>query len=313
MIEPSVMAASLLTAACAMLLMRLLLPPRRRLASRIRPYTVDSRTALGAGADLRTISSSGAMSGVFGPIAKRLADWLGGVLDRMSEESLQLRLRQAGLYHQLSARDKVTAYRMDQLRSLLIWAGGAAAAALTLGLAQARAVVFVALGLVIGATRQRGKLEKAVERRRERMRIEVYTVDQLLAMRIRAGGGVVGAVAQMVRRGSGPVVAELTEALRLHRAGMRASDAFARISSLTPEPFCARTYSLLGIAEERGVDLAGGLLALAEDVREARREAIRRTATRRRAAMLIPTIVILAPVMLLFVGAPLPSLILGFQ
>ena len=55
------------------------------------------------------------------------------------------------------------------------------------------------------------------------------------------------------------------------------------------------------------------LLGLADDVREARREAIRRAATKRRAAMLIPTIAILAPVMLLFVGAPLPSLILGLE
>jgi hypothetical protein len=54
------------------------------------------------------------------------------------------------------------------------------------------------------------------------------------------------------------------------------------------------------------------LLSLAEDVRESRREAIRRAATKRRAAMLIPTIAVLAPVMLLFVGAPLPSLVLGF-
>lgn len=121
------------------------------------------------------------------------------------------------------------------------------------------------------------------------------------------------AVGDLVRRGNGSVVMELAEALRLHRAGTRAADAFARIAALTPEPFCARTYSLLAVAEDRGVDLAGGLLALAEDVREARREAIRRSATKRRAAMLIPTIVILAPVMLLFVGAPLPSLLLGFR
>jgi hypothetical protein len=50
---------------------------------------------------------------------------------------------------------------------------------------------------------------------------------------------------------------------------------------------------------------------LSEDVREARREAIRRMATKRRAAMLIPTIAILAPIMLLFVAAPLPRIVFG--
>src|SRR5680860_1034039 len=104
---------------------------------------------------------------------------------------------------------------------------------------------------------------------------------------------------------------ELAEALRLHRSGMPASEALAHIAHMTPEPHAARTYWLPSSAEERGADLAGALLALGEDVREARREAIRRAATKRRAAMLIPTIAILAPIMLLFVAAPLPSIVFG--
>jgi pilus assembly protein TadC len=109
------------------------------------------------------------------------------------------------------------------------------------------------------------------------------------------------------------VVAELSDALRLHRSGWRAGDAFRRIAELTPEPFCGRTYRLLATAEERGADLAPALLDLAEDVRETRRESIRRSATKRRAAMLLPTIAILAPVLILFVAAPLPYLITGWR
>jgi hypothetical protein len=70
---------------------------------------------------------------------------------------------------------------------------------------------------------------------------------------------------------------------------------------------------MLASAEERGVDLGRALLSLSEDVRETRRESIKRTATKRRAAMLIPTIAILAPVLILFVAAPLPYLITGWQ
>jgi hypothetical protein len=62
---------------------------------------------------------------------------------------------------------------------------------------------------------------------------------------------------------------------------------------------------------ERGADLAEGLLALSAQLREARREAVRKQAVRRRAAMLLPTIGILAPIMLLFIAAPLPSIVLG--
>ena len=109
------------------------------------------------------------------------------------------------------------------------------------------------------------------------------------------------------------VVSELADALRLHRAGWSAGDAFRRIAELCPEPFCGRTYRLLASAEERGADLAGALLDLAEDVRESRRESIKRSATKRRAAMLVPTIAILAPVLILFVAAPLPYLITGWN
>ena len=54
-----------------------------------------------------------------------------------------------------------------------------------------------------------------------------------------------------------------------------------------------------------------GCAALSEDLRDARRDEMRRTATKRRAAMLVPTIAVLAPIMLLFVAAPLPSIVFG--
>ncbi len=54
-----------------------------------------------------------------------------------------------------------------------------------------------------------------------------------------------------------------------------------------------------------------GCAALSEDLRDTRREEIRKSATKRRAAMLVPTIAVLAPVMLLFIAAPLPSIVFG--
>ena len=40
---------------------------------------------------------------------------------------------------------------------------------------------------------------------------------------------------------------------------------------------------------------------------------IKRSATKRRAAMLVPTIAVLAPVLILFVAAPLPFVITGWR
>ncbi|MEX2654083.1 MAG: type II secretion system F family protein, partial [Acidimicrobiia bacterium] len=239
------------------------------------------------------------------------AERVGDVMDGLSRDALLLRLRQARLFQ--DSDDPAAAYRIRQLLTVVSATAGSGAVAGMVGMSGSQVLAVVALGLVIGATRQRGRLDRAIDERRARMSIEIYTVNQLLAMRVRAGGGVVSAVSQIVARGRGEVVEELREALRLHRAGQPAASAFRRIADETPEPSCARTYGFLALAEERGTDLADALLSLAEDVRESRREAIRRSATKRRAAMLVPTIAILAPVMLLFVGAPLPSLVLGFD
>jgi len=316
-IELRVMLAAGVTALAAALASRLILRPTRRLAGRVRPYSIGARTTLGRSADVRALAAgSGAVSavrGLFGPLLSAVAVRAGRLIERGGDEMLVRKLSQSGMYPELGEQERLSSYRMRQLTTLLGWLGAAVFYSLWRDVSTRTAVALVVLGAVIGVTRVRGRLEAAIEDRRARMRIEIYTVNQLLAVRARAGGGVIQAVSRLVDRGRGEVVAELKEALRMHRAGMRAAEAFRHIAEATPEPACARTYSLLAIAEERGVDLADGLLSLSEDVRESRREAIRRSATKRRAAMLVPTIAILAPIMLVFVGAPLPQLVLSWR
>ena len=306
-LTPISVLAPLSVAAVVGLLVYYLVPPPRSVRSRVHPYLNPSV------AGTRTEVSGGPISKVFGPIVNQLAAWLGRFMERSGDQVTIDRLRQAGWYRDVAESQMISAYRMSQLRSISI--------ALLLGLALGQVlslsplfrVLLAALALLVGATRHRSAIQKAIDARRELMRTEIYTVNQLLAMRVRAGGGVVNAVTSTVHRGQGEVVTELSDALRLHRAGWRAGDAFRRIAELTPEPFCSRTFRLLASAEERGADLAGGLLDLAEDVRETRRESIKRSATKRRAAMLVPTIAILAPVLILFVAAPLPYLITGWR
>jgi tight adherence protein C len=304
---PLLLIAAGATSMFAALLVRALFPPARSLASRLNPYLAPAKSVS------RRASASGPLTAVFGPIVESLAESVGRLLEKAGEQVTFLELRQAGWYRDVVEEEAVPAFRLAQLRSITIGVGVALVLGQVVHLSPIQRAVLIALGLVVGATRQRSALESAVADRRERMRIEIYTVNQLLAMRVRAGGGVVHAVQEVVRRGEGEVVAELADALRLHRSGWRAGDAFRRIGELTPEPFCARTYRLLATAEERGADLAPALLDLAEDVRETRRESIRRSATKRRAAMLVPTIAILAPVLILFVAAPLPYLITGWR
>jgi Flp pilus assembly protein TadB len=201
-------------------------------------------------------------------------------------------------------------YRVRQLGEGVVGAvlGGMAAAVLHTPLIALPAGV---AGFLVGFTRPRRRLERAVSDRAARMRLELYTVNHLLAMHVRTGAGPMQAVQRIVGRGHGAVIAELRDVLAWIRSGTGEAPAFRRAAELTPEPSAARTYQLLAAGVERGVDLAGGLLSLSEDIRDVRREQIHKEAVRRRAAMLVPTIGILAPIMLLFIAAPLPSIVLG--
>ncbi len=80
---------------------------------------------------------------------------------------------------------------------------------------------------------------------------------------------------------------------------------------MTHEPAAARLYRLLSASSRTGGDVAQALLAVAADLRDPRGEQIARAAVRRRTAMLLPLLLFIAPVMVLFVAAALPSLILG--
>jgi Flp pilus assembly protein TadB len=288
-------------------------PPTRRLAGRVRPYAVVARAALGhppepahvAGASFATTTT---LPRLFGPLVRGALARLSAIIETRGDEHLARLLRQAGV-------DDMTPdeYRVRQLGgAALVGALGSGAAAVLLRNPLVALVALVA-GFAFGATRQRRRVERAIAARAGRMRLELYTVNHLLAMHARTGAGVMQAVQRIANRGRGAVVSELRDALSWTRSGMSEADAFRRLAALTPEPSAARTYQLLAAGVERGVDLGAGLLALSEDLRDARREQLHKEAVRRRAAMLVPTIAILAPIMLLFIAAPLPAIVLGHR
>jgi len=285
-------------------------PPTPRLAPRVRPYAMRARRALGlhepAARALATAVGGGAMGRLFGPPLRSLALRTGKLTSSGGDEAIVRLLRQAGR-RDLTPDD----YLVQQLRDALLGAALGGAAVAILLHAPLAALVGAVAGFVVGLTRTRRRLEREVAERAERIRLELYTVNHLLAMHVRTGAGPIQAVQRLVERGHGAAVGELREVLVWIRSGMGEAEAFRRAGQLTPEAGATRTYQLLEAGVERGVDLAGGLLALSEDLRDARREQLHKDAVRRRAEMLIPTIGILAPIMLLFIAAPLPSIVLG--
>jgi len=285
-------------------------PPTRRLAPRVRPYAVVARTSLGHEPDRTAQRGSSPLAGatlprLFGPPVRALFGRVSTAIESRGDDHLSKALRQAG---SAATPDD---YRVKQLvTGVTVAASGGAAVALTL-----RTPLLVLLaagaGFMYGAARVRRTLERAIEARAARIRLELYTVNHLVAMHVRTGAGAMQAVQRIVQRARGVVADELADIVTWTRSGMAEGEAFRHAAELTPEPSAARTYQLLAAGVERGVDLAGGLLALSEDIRDARREELHKQAVRRRAAMLVATIAILAPIMLLFIAAPLPSIVLG--
>lgn len=298
-----------LFATSAICLSRMIIKPPRRLSNRVAPFTQSNRSRLGRGADISAIgsldvqASHSALGRMFGPIGQSMADAFGQIIDAGDDTHLALRLRQAGFLDQSPSQ-----YRVRQLSYTVMGSLGFAGIGLMY-----RSTLFTLLGffggLIWGATLWRSRVNKAIAKRRERMRIELYTVAQLIAMHMRTGHGSVAAVQQVVGRGRGPVVRELAEALSWMSGGMGQADAYERLAAETPEPTAGRLYRALADGVRSGGDLAGTLLSISEDLRDERREELERTATKRRGAMLIPTIVFMAPIVLLFLVAPLPRML----
>jgi tight adherence protein C len=313
-VTAEVLVAACLAAVAVMASSRIAVPPRRALQTRLRPYASLHRVRLGTGypdpsiVDVTRRPPASAVVEVFGPMLARAARALSTVVDAGDSDAIERRLRQAGI-EPASAEQ----HRMRQL-----------------GHATAGVAVGVCLGLVVfrsgpmtllmaaclgfpAATVQRNRVSRAIDHRRERMRSEVYTVAHLLAVLIRTGHGPVDAVRSVSAVGRGPVVEELREALGWISGGTSPQRAWDKLAEATPEPTAARLYRLLSASARGGGDLARPLLAVADDLRAERREQLARAAVRRRTAMLLPLLGLIAPVMVLFIGAALPSLVLGVR
>lgn len=288
-----------------------LVRPPSRLGTRLAPYTVGARARLG-----RPVSTEGLAARPrqgTRPFRARASQALGRLYDGRSDEMLARQLEQAGILREVAEEDRVAEYRVRQLVTAVSWIACCTGFGILLGASTPVVLALTALGALVGTTRWPGRVDRAIEERRQRIRIELYTVNHLLAMHLRTGAGVVQAVRRVTERTRGAVVAELAEALTLHRSGRTVVEALEQVAGRTPEPNAARTYRLLAGGVQYGSDLAETLRVLSDDLREQRLEALKREATQRRAAMLVPIVAVLAPVMLLFIAAPLPSLVLGTQ
>ncbi len=245
-----------------------------------------------------------ALRRVLGPLTGGVLAFLNRWLGAGSSANLELKLRQAGMA--MTAEG----YRRAYLR----WLAGTPLALGALGATAGKAgyvVAFFLAGLVAGARRLPEQVKARTKRRRERMRSDLPAVAAVLALKIENNKSLVVAVSDLVAQGSGPVVDELQRALHLVNAGYGEAPAFELIAQETPEPSAARFYRFLAAATSGGLDLARALLDQANELRAQRREEVERSAARRQMSLVVPNLVFMAPVMFVFLLAPLPQLLFG--
>jgi tight adherence protein C len=306
-VNAQVGAIAVFAAVAAGCLARAAIRQPRPLATRVQPYTAGHRRAFGtvlAGRPGEAHAGRSGLTLVFGPFVRQLANGLAAVVDASNSTSVELRLQQAGL--DLTAEQ----YRTRQLAyTSAALAGGALLGVLLGQSAGIMLLLTIAAGLW-GATRWRGRLDRVITKRRDRMRAELYTVCQLLAVYLRTGDTPAGSVDRLVRRTSGEITAELSAAAAEVRTGVPVAAAFERLTSTTPEPAAARLYRLLASTWSAGGD-DGALFALGEDMRASRREDLTRLMAKRETAMALPLVMVIGPILILFVAAAIPHIVFG--
>lgn len=291
--------------------------PPRRLGSRVRPYSNATRLEFRPSPDAAARMDPGRTHGdsairrLLGPMLAGTVYPLARLLMPMDDRELAVRLRQAGLFPDLEEAARPRVYRMRSLGLMVLYATVLAGVALVGGGSGMRVILFMTAGAALGGLQVRARLSEAVRRRREAIRSELYTINQLVAMYTRVGGGPIQGLRYVVGRARGIAVEEIAEVLHLHERGWAFAEAMARAERLTPEPEAARTYRVMARSQEQGSDLSDALLGLSKDLRAMRRDALRRAAARRRILMVIPVVVVLAPITMLFMAAPIPSIVFG--
>ncbi|MDW3212637.1 MAG: type II secretion system F family protein [Ilumatobacteraceae bacterium] len=305
--NPQVAAISACAAVAAWCLARAIVRQPKPLASRVQPYTTAHRRAFGtyrAGLPVETAGGRSGVALVFGPLVRNLANGLAAVVDASNSTSAELRLRQAGL--DLT----VEQYRTRQLAYTVGAVVAGAAIGVVLGGSAGIVLLLAVLGGLWGATRWRGRVDRLITKRRERMRSELYTICQLLAIYLRTGDTPAGAVDRLVRRSRGEVVGELAAGAAQVRNGVPVAVAFERLTSTTPEPAAARLYRALASTWAAGGD-DQALFALAEDMRASAREDLARQMAKRETAMALPLVMVIGPILILFVAAAIPHIVFG--
>lgn len=272
------------------------LPATPSLAERVAPYLLSGRAPF---SDTRSVPAGGVLPRSLVSAARVLAEHLARMTG--GESSIQRRLDALGsdLSHEH--------FRQEQV----LWGLGSATAALVLiavrGISAsdvASGVLFLALAGVGGVLARDQALTRSVHRRAERLRAELPTVVEMLAMAVGAGASLTSAFERVRAVGHGAMAAELGRVLDDTRVGVPLAPALQQMALRNDLNEVSRLVDAVVVAVERGTPLSDVLAAQAGDAREAGRRALIEAGGRKEIGMMIPVVFMVLPLSVLFVLFP---------
>ena len=184
-------------------------------------------------------------------------------------------------------------------------AGAVAAGTDLLGSSSGRSMPGLAvLGAGGALVARRIHLSRRADQRARRLRAELPTVAEALALPVLAGASVVAAIEHFTTVATGVAASELSMVVAAHREGGALPEALHRAGANTADPQATRLYDLLGHAHESGGPLADALADLAADYRAALARELTGESGRRALAGYGPILALMVPVTLLFLMYP---------
>jgi tight adherence protein C len=207
----------------------------------------------------------------------------------------------------LADQRSVEQFRVEQV----LWAAGFAAGAFVLALLAGSlttdlipVVIGVLLAAITGLLSRDRFLTKAVEHRRERLRVELPTVIEMVAMSVGAGSGLLAGLERVSHIGQGAASTELSRVVADTRSGLPLVPALRRMADRNDVHELRRFVDSVVVAVERGTPLADVLVAQAADAREAGRRALIESGGRKEIAMMVPIVFLVLPLSVVFVLFP---------
>lgn len=165
-------------------------------------------------------------------------------------------------------------------------------------------LLLVGLAAGAGVLARDHALTRAVKGRTERLRTELPTIIEMLAMAVGAGASLTAALERVSGVGHGVVAGEITRVLDDTRVGLPLVPSLQRLATRNELSEVTRFVDAVVVAVERGTPLADVLAAQAADAREAARRALIEAGGRKEIGMMVPVVFLVLPLSVLFVLFP---------